>query len=91
MTDTSFWYLVPVAGGAMLVRILVNSEMAMVWTLATSLMLGVQMEHQVLYTIFFICSGLTAAGGIAHTKERVNVLRAGLLTGFVNAAGALLM
>ncbi len=91
MTDTSFWYLVPVAGGAMLVRILVNSEMAMVWTLATSLMLGVQMEHQVLYTIFFICSGLTAAGGIAHTKERVNVLRAGLLTGFVNAAGALLI
>ena len=91
MADSSIWYLVPVAGGAMLVRILVNSETAMVWTVATSLMLGVLMEHQVLYTIFFICSGLTAAGGIAHTKERVNVLRAGLLTGFVNAAGALLI
>jgi len=91
MADSSIWYLVPVAGGAMLVRILVNSETAMIWTLATSLMLGLLMENQVLYTIFFICSGLTAAGGIAHTKERVNVLRAGLLTGLVNAAGALLI
>lgn len=91
MAESSIWYLVPVAGGAMLVRILVNSETALIWTVATSLMLGVLMEHQILYTIFFICSGLTAAGGIAHTKERVNVLRAGLLTGLVNAAGALLI
>jgi cyclic-di-AMP phosphodiesterase PgpH len=91
MAESSIWYLVPVAGGAMLVRILVNSETALIWTVSTSLMLGVLMEHQIFYTIFFICSGLTAAGGIAHTKERVNVLRAGLLTGLVNAAGALLI
>jgi len=87
----SFWYLAPVAGGAMLVRILVNSETALVWVVGTSLMVGLMMDAHVMYTIFFLCSGLVAAGGIAHTKERVNVLRAGLLTGLVNAAIALLI
>lgn len=88
---TSMWYLAPIAGGAMLVRILVNSETALVWVTGMSLMGGMMMDQQAIYTIFFMCSGLVAAGGIAHTKERVNVLRAGLMTGLVNAALALLI
>jgi hypothetical protein len=88
---TSMWYLAPIAGGAMLVRILVNSETALVWVTGMSLMGGMMMDQQAIYTIFFMCSGLVAAGGIAHTKERVNVLRAGLMTGLVNAALALLV
>jgi len=91
MPAHSLWYLAPVAGGAMLVRILVNSETALIWVLGTSLMAGLMMDSQAIYTVFFVCSGLVAAGGIAHTKERVNVLRAGLLTGLVNAAIALLI
>ncbi len=91
MTESGLWFIVPVAGGAMLTRILVNSETALIWTLGTSVILGLMMDHQVFYTVFFMISGLTAAGGIAHTKERVNVLRAGFLTGLVNAAAALLI
>ena len=91
LSEGGLWYIVPVAGGAMLTRILVNSESALLWTLCTSVLLGMMMDHQVMYTIFFLISGLTAAGGIAHTKERVNVLRAGFMTGLVNAAGALLI
>lgn len=91
MPESSLWYLAPFAGGAMLVRILVNSETALVWVTAMSLMGGLMMDHKAIYTVFFLCSGLVAAGGIAHTKERVNVLRAGLLTGLVNAALALLI
>lgn len=91
MPASSLWYLAPIAGGAMLVRILVNSETALIWVIAISLMAGLMMDHQAIYTIFFLCSGLVAAGGISHTKERVNVLRAGLLTGLVNAALALLI
>jgi membrane-associated HD superfamily phosphohydrolase len=91
MPASSLWYLAPVAGGAMLVRILVYSEPALIWVISISLMAGLMMDHQAIYTIFFLCSGLVAAGGISHTKERVNVLRAGLLTGLVNAALALLI
>ncbi len=88
---TTFWYLVPFAGGAMLVRILVNSETALVWILTTSALLGVLMDQQVLYCLFFAVSGVTAVGSVTQTRERLGVLKAGLLTGLVNAASALLL
>jgi putative nucleotidyltransferase with HDIG domain len=88
---SSFWLLVPFAGGAMLVRILVNSETALLWMLATAILLGVLFDGQVLYSVYFLITGVTAAGGIAHTKERVNVLRAGVQSGLVGAAAALLL
>ena len=88
---SAFWLLVPVAGGAMLVRILINAETALVWSLLTAAMLGMMMEQQVMYTLFFAISGVTAAGAVAANQERLGVLRAGLVTGLVNAAAALLM
>ena len=91
MQPSGLWYLVPFGGFAMLARILVNSETAIVWILAASALLGVMMDQQVLYAVFFAVSGVTAAGALAHIRERVGVLRAGLLTGLVNAAAALLL
>ena len=91
MQPSGLWYLVPFAGFAMLVRILVNSETAIVWILAASALLGLMMDLQVLYAVFYAVSGVTAAGALAHIRERVGVLRAGLLTGLVNAAAALLL
>ncbi len=91
LSPSCLWYLAPFAGSAMLVRILVNSETALVWVLGTACLLGVMMEQSVLFTLFFAISGLTAAGSLAHMRERVGVLRAGLLAGLVNAAAALLL
>jgi len=91
MGPSSLWYAVPFAGGAMLVRILINSETALVWVVSTALLLGLLMEQNLLVMVFFTVSGLTAAGGIAHTKERVNIVGAGLQTGLVNAAAVLLI
>ncbi|MEC8423746.1 MAG: HDIG domain-containing metalloprotein, partial [Myxococcota bacterium] len=91
MEPSALWYLVPFAGFAMLARILVNSETAIVWILAASALLGVLMNQEVLYAVFYAVSGVTAAGALAHIRERVGVLRAGLLTGLVNAAAALLL
>ncbi len=91
IAPSSLWYAVPFAGGAMLVRILVNSETALIWVLATGAMLGLMMDQQVLLTLFFVISGVTAASGIAHTRERVNVLRAGVVTGAVSAGAVLLI
>jgi putative nucleotidyltransferase with HDIG domain len=88
---TSIWYIVPVAGGAMLVRILANGESALVFSIVASLLCGVMMEQQVYYTLFFLISGVAAAGGVAHAKERVHVLRAGVQTAVVNGAVVLLI
>lgn len=91
LAPMSLWYLVPFAGCAMLVRILIGSETALLWVLGTSALLGVMMEQQVLFTLYFAVSGVTAAGALAQMRERAGVLRAGLLAGLVNAAAALLL
>jgi len=87
----AFWYLAPVAGGAMLVRILINAEMALMWTLLVAVILGMMMDQDVLFALFFVISGVTAAGAVAGSRERVAVLRAGVLAGLFNAAAALLL
>jgi len=88
---SAFWYLVPAAGGAMLVRILINAEMALMWTLLVAIVLGIMMDQDVLFTVYFVISGVTAAGAVAGSRERVAVLKAGVLAGLFNAAGALLL
>jgi len=88
---STFWYLVPFAGGAMLVRILVNSETCLMWILIAAVLCGLVMEQQVLYTIFFVASGLSAATALGHSAERAGVLRAGLMAGLINAALALII
>jgi putative nucleotidyltransferase with HDIG domain len=88
---SSIWYIVPVAGGAMLVRILANGETALVFAIVASLLCGVMMDQQVFYTLFFLISSVAAAGGVTHAKERAHVLRAGVQTAVVNGAVVLLI
>ncbi len=91
MPPSAFWFLAPVAGGAMLVRILINAEMALMWTLLVAVILGVMMDQNVLYTAFFVISGISSAGAVAGSRERVAVLKAGVQAGLFNAAAALLL
>ena len=88
---SALWFAVPFAGSAMLVRILINAETALLWVLGTSTVVGLMMDQQVLFALFFAISGVTAAASTAHTRERAQVLRAGVLTGLINAAAALLI
>jgi cyclic-di-AMP phosphodiesterase PgpH len=87
----ALWYITPVAAGAMLIRILMNSETALIWIVYTSIFLSLLMDQSVLYCSFFICSGVVAAASLGHTKERLNILKAGLQTGLINAALALMI
>ena len=80
------WFAVPVAGAALLVRILINSETALVFGIVASVLVGLLMEQSVLYAAFFVISSVTAAGAVGMSRERKAILRAGLITGMVNAA-----
>ncbi|MBL8615465.1 MAG: HDIG domain-containing protein [Deltaproteobacteria bacterium] len=84
-------FVAPVAGGAMLVRVLINGEAALLWSLLTASVLGMQQGGSSLMALYFALSGLVGAGAVAGRRERLGVLRAGLLTGLVNAAGAVLV
>ncbi len=90
-TPSTLWYLLPVAGAAMLVRILANAETALVFAMVTALLTGVVMDRQVLVALFFLLSSVAAVGGIAQARERLQVIRAGLQTGVVNVAVVVLV
>jgi putative nucleotidyltransferase with HDIG domain len=87
----SVWFVVPVAGAAMLVRLLIGVSWTMVFAVAAAALCGLAMDFGALYVVFFLISAVAGAGAVEHTRERLAVLRAGLFTGVVNAATVLLI
>ncbi|MEQ1500663.1 MAG: HDIG domain-containing metalloprotein [Myxococcota bacterium] len=87
----SVWYLVPLAGAATLVRLLLGVPWTMVFTIAASIVCGLVMELQALPVAFFVISGVAAASAVEHTRERIAVVRAGAVVGVVNAVAVLLI
>jgi hypothetical protein len=83
--------LVPVAGGAMLVRILVNSESALIWALVAALLSGVLMDASPLLISWYVVTALVATTAVGPARERLAVLRAGLQCGLVGAAFVLIV
>jgi putative nucleotidyltransferase with HDIG domain len=88
---SSLVYAAPVAGAAMLARLLVNAETAMVLVVLVAVCLGMMMGQALVPTVFFMLSGLTAAGGLVQTRERMQVFKAGALTAVLNVAVVVLL
>ncbi len=87
----SVWFLVPVAGTVMLVRLLLGIPWTVVFTVAVSAVCGLVMELQALPMMFFVISGVAAASAVEHTRERIAVVRAGVMIGVVNAITVLVI
>ncbi|MFN7145902.1 MAG: HD family phosphohydrolase, partial [Myxococcota bacterium] len=83
--------LVPVAGGAMLVRILVNSESALVWALVAALLCGVSMDASPLLVAWYVVTALVATMAVGPARERLAVLKAGLYCGLAGAGFVVLI
>lgn len=86
---TSVWFVVPVAGVVMVVRLLLGPSWTGAFVLSAAVVAGLAMNLQALPVVFFVIAGMTAASTVEHTRERMAVLRAGLFTGVVSAAAAL--
>lgn len=87
----SVWFVIPVAGAAMLVRLLVGVNWALVTGVVVAAACGLLMELDALMVLFAFFSSMVAAGSVHQTRERLAVLRAGVLVGIANAAMALLI
>ncbi|MEN9787168.1 MAG: hypothetical protein RLZZ299_2432 [Pseudomonadota bacterium] len=82
--------MVPVAGGAVLARVLMNSETALVWSAVTSVLVGGLLDAPVPVIAYFLATALTATRAVGQARERVSVLRAGLQAGGVGTVLVLL-
>ncbi len=78
-------YAIPIAGGAMLVRFILNSETAFVYTVFLSLFSGIYLDNSLEMMVYYLISGVFASHVIAHADCRSRVLMCGVQTGIVNA------
>lgn len=81
-----YYYLVPVAAGPVIVRMLMDKEPSLVFAVVLSIVGGILLERNFFYAAYILTSSLIASQ-LAHTiKTRSVIYRAGLLTGLANVA-----
>jgi cyclic-di-AMP phosphodiesterase PgpH len=86
---SSYFYLFPFAAGAMIVRIFMNSEVALVYCAVMAPLLGIMFENSMLVVIYSLLGGIVGAHGVRHCTRRGTVYTAGFKISIVNLALAL--
>jgi hypothetical protein len=78
-------YAIPIAGGAMLVRLLISPEAAALFATVLAALCGVMVDQSLAMTLFYWVTGLVGAAGVTQVQSRSTILRAGLTAGLVGA------
>ncbi|PIR20566.1 MAG: hypothetical protein COV45_05830 [Deltaproteobacteria bacterium CG11_big_fil_rev_8_21_14_0_20_47_16] len=89
----AYVYAIPVAIGAMLIRLVLNAEVALIFSIVVSIFCGFFVLHDPEYTAYCLLSNIAATSFIANVDKRSNVMRAGLKIALVNVVivGGLLL
>jgi putative nucleotidyltransferase with HDIG domain len=82
--SSSYLYLFPIATGAMMVRIVLNSEVAIVFSLLTSYFSAALMGNQLFYFIFAFVGSVIGAHKVARCEQRNILIKAGITVGGIN-------
>ncbi|HBG05329.1 MAG: HD family phosphohydrolase [Geobacteraceae bacterium GWC2_58_44] len=88
--DTAnYFYLFPFAASAIIVRIILNSEVALVYCAACAPLVGIMLNNSLQVVIYALLGGVVGAHGVRQCKERGIIYLAGLKVSVVNMAVAL--
>jgi putative nucleotidyltransferase with HDIG domain len=81
---SSYYYFFPVAAGAMLIRVVLNSEVALVYSLFVSLLTGLLFGEGIFLPIFYLIGSIVGAHAVARCDQRSQLIKGGLLVGLTN-------
>jgi putative nucleotidyltransferase with HDIG domain len=88
--DTNnYYYLFPFAAGAMIVRVFLNSEVALVYCGILAPLLGIMFDSNMFVVIYALLGGIVGAHGMRQCSDRSTIYAAGLKVSVVNLAMAL--
>ncbi len=79
-----YYYAIPFALGAMTIRIVLNSETALIYSLFSSLLYALLMDNSMIIFVYSFVGSLVAALGVTHCKQRTTMIKAGFMVGFIN-------
>jgi hypothetical protein len=89
LNDPTIWnFAIPFAAAALLVALLVDTQLALIAALITALFAGLLAPTGVLKAFYVVISSSAAIYGIGRYRERQSVTHAGLYVGGVNAVMA---
>ena len=86
LDSSVYLYAIPFALGAMLVRIVLNSETAFLFAVCCSVLVGILFGNSLLMAIYVLTGSLVGAHGVRHCQRRTTLYRAGLWIGLANMA-----
>jgi putative nucleotidyltransferase with HDIG domain len=86
ISSTAYLYAIPFALGAMLVRIVLNSETAFLFAVCCAVLVGFLFGNSLLMAFYVLIGSLVGAHGVRHCQQRTALYRAGLWVGLTNVA-----
>ncbi len=81
---TAYYYVLPFAVGTMLVRIVLNSEVALVFAAISAILAGLLFGNSFVIFVFAFLSSLGAAHWVRQVTERSSLFRAGFRLSLFN-------
>lgn len=79
--SSALYYLLPIAGVVMVVRLLRNAQEAFIFAAASAIVIGLAPDVQFTFVAYYLLGGLVAVGSLSRAETRTAIWRAGLLTG----------
>ncbi|NUM87605.1 MAG: HDIG domain-containing protein [Bdellovibrionales bacterium] len=79
-----YYYMLPVAVGPMVIRMIAVKEPALVFSLVLGTVGGILLDRNFFYAVYVLASSLVAANLARRVNSRGVIYRAGLITGLVN-------
>lgn len=80
----SYSYLFSAAAAAMLVRIVLNSETAIVFSVIVSLTVAMTVKESFVFSIYTFVGCIVGAHMVRYCRDRVTLIKAGFYVGIVN-------
>ncbi len=85
----AYYYGIPIATGAILLTLLVDSNIAIVFAIPFSVIMGVMTGNSMLFLLYSLISSLSAIYGVAHYKQRTALIKTGFIISLFNIATVL--
>lgn len=82
----TYYYAIPFALAAMLVRIVLNSETAFVVAICCAILVGILFGNNLFVALYALVGSIVGAHEVRHCQQRTTLYRAGLWIGLTNVA-----
>lgn len=80
----AYQYLFTASAGVILIRVVMNSEVAIIFSMAISLMAAIIMNNSLFFAVYSLVGCIAGAQAVRYCKYRVTLIKAGFYVGMTN-------